>query len=68
MEPVDTMPTHLYYLYTTSSKKHRKLKNLYMLSGEFKMYTSGVRLVKATGTWCIDHKLQARDHCLIEKF
>ena len=31
------------------------------------MYTSGVRLVKATGTRWIDYKLQAMDH-LIEKF
>ena len=51
MEPGNTMLTHLYYLYTKSSKKHRKLKNLYdMLKGEFKMYTSRVRPVKATGT------------------
>ena len=51
MEPVDTMQTHLCYLYTRSSKKHRKLKNIYdLLNGEFKMYTSRVRLVKTTGT------------------
>ena len=67
MEPVDKMLTHLYYLYTKSSKKHCKLKNLYILKGEFKMYTSGVRPTKATGTRWIDHKLMALDR-LIGKF
>ena len=38
-----------------------------MLKGEFEMYTSGVRLVKATGTGWIGHKLCAMDH-LTEKF
>ena len=67
MEPVDKMLTHLYYLYTKSSKKHRELKNLYILKGEFKMYTSGVRPMKATGTRWIDQKLMALDR-LIGKF
>ena len=38
-----------------------------MLMGEFEMYTSGIRPVKATGTRWIDQKLWAMDH-LIEKF
>ena len=68
MELVDTMLTHLYYLYSKSSRKHHKLQNLYdMLMGEFEMYTSGIRPVKATGTRWIDQKLWAMDH-LIEKF
>ena len=50
MEPVDKMLTHLYYLYTKLSKKHRELRNLYILKNEIKMYTSGVRPMKATGT------------------
>ena len=58
MELVDTMLTHLYYLYSKSSRKHHKLQNLYdMLMGEFEMYTSGIRPVKATGTRWIDQKL-----------
>ena len=32
-----------------------------MLKGEFEIYTSGVRQVKATGTRWIDHKLWAMD-------
>ena len=67
MEPVDKMLTHLYYLYTKSSKKHRELKNLYISIGEFKMYTSGLRPMKATGTRWIDHKLMVLDR-LIGKF
>ena len=67
MEPVDKMPTHLHYLYTKSSKKHCELKNLYILKGEFKMYASRVRPMKATGTRWIDHKLMALD-LLIGKF
>ena len=68
MEPVDTTLTHLYYLYTKSSKKHRELKNLYeLLKGEFEMFSSGVRPVKATGTRWIDHKLRAMDR-VVEKF
>ena len=67
VEPVNKMLIHLYYLYTKSSKKHRKLKNLYILKGEFKMYTSRVRLMKATGTRWIDNKLIALDR-LIGKF
>ena len=68
MQPVDTMLAHFYYLYTKSSKKHHKLKNLYdMLKGEFEMYTSVIRLVKGTGTRWIDHKLRTMNH-LIEKF
>ena len=38
-----------------------------MLKGELEMYTSGVRPVKTTGTWWIDHKLQAMDR-QTEKF
>ena len=58
MELVDTMLTQLYYLYSKSSRKHHKLQNLYdMLMGEFEMYTSGIRPVKATGTRWIDQKL-----------
>ena len=38
-----------------------------MLMGEFEMYTSGIRSVKATGTRWIDQKLWAMDR-LIEKF
>ena len=67
MEPVDKTLTHLYYLYTKSSKKHCELKNLYMLKSEFEMYTTGVRPIKATGTRWIDHKLQAMDR-VTEKF
>ena len=67
MEPVDKMLTHLHYLYTKSSKKHCELKNLYILKGEFKMYASRVRPMKATGTRWIDHKLMALD-LLIGKF
>ena len=67
MEPVDKLLTNLYYLYTKSSKKHRKLKNLYIFKGKFKMYTSGVRPMKATGTRWIDHKLMVLDR-LIGKF
>ena len=67
MEPVDKMLTHLHYLYTKPSKKHRELKNLYILKGKFKMYTSGVRPMKATGTRWIDQKLMALDR-LIGKF
>ena len=67
MGPVDKMLTHLFYLYTKSSKKHRKLMNLYTLRGEFEMYATGVRPIKATGTRRIDYKLQAVDF-LIEKF
>ena len=61
MEPVDKMLTHLHYLYTKSSRKHRELKISYILKGEIKMYTSGVRPVKATCTRWIDHKLIALD-------
>ena len=55
MDQVDTTLTHLYYLYTKSSKKHRELKNLYMLKDEFEMYTSGVRPLKATCNRWIGH-------------
>ena len=62
------MLTYLYYLYTKSSKKHRELKYSYAkLKGEFKMCTSRVTPVKATGTRWINHELQAMDG-LIEKF
>ena len=58
----------MYYLYTKSSKEHGELKNLYdILKSEFEIYTSTVRLVKATSTRWINHKLRAMD-CLIEKF
>ena len=68
MEPVDTTLRHLYYLYTKSSKKHRELKNLYViLEGQFEMFSAGVRPVKATGTRWIDHKLRVMDR-LVEKF
>ena len=68
MELVNTMLTHLYYPYSKSSRKHHKLQNLYdMLMGEFEIYTSGIRPVKATGTRWIDQKLWAMDH-LTEKF
>ena len=67
MEQVGTTLPHLYYLYTKSSKKHRKLKNLRMSKDEFEMYTSKVRPVRATGARWIDQKLQAMDH-LIETF
>ena len=55
------------YFYTKSSKKHRKLENLYMLKGELEMYTFRVRTMKVTSTRSIGHKLWAMDH-LIEKF
>ena len=68
IEPVETSLRHLYYLYSNSSKKHRELKNLYMLlKGQFEMYSASVRPVKATGTRWIDHKLRAMDR-FIEKF
>ena len=67
MEPVDKILTHVYYLYTKSPKKHCELKNLYILKGEFKMYTSGVRPMKAICTRWIDHKLMALDR-LLRKF
>ena len=67
MEQVGRTLPHLYYLYTKSSKKHRKLKNLHMSKDEFEMYTSKVRPVRATGARWIDQKLQAIDH-LIETF
>ena len=54
MDQVGTTLIHLYYLYTKSSKKHRELKNLYILD-EFEMYTSGVRPMKATGNRWIGH-------------
>ena len=38
-----------------------------MLKGEFEMYTSGVRPIKATGTRWINYKLQAINR-LIQKF
>ena len=45
------MLTYLSYLYTKSSKKHHELKYSYAkLKGEFKMCTSRVTPVKATGT------------------
>ena len=54
MMAVDKTLTHLYYLYTKSSKKHRELKNLYMLKGEFEMYTCKVRPMNAIEWYKMD--------------
>ena len=60
--PVDKSLTHLFYLYKNSSKKHRKLKNLYQIKkDEFEMYGDGVKPVKATRTRWIDHQMQAME-------
>ena len=68
MEPVETSLMHLFYLYKQSSKKHRELKNLYeLLQGQFEMFSTGVRPLKASGTWWIDHKIGAMGR-LIENF
>ena len=65
MEPVETSSMHLFYLYKQSSKKHRELKNLYeLLQGQFEMFSAGVRPLKTSGTWWIDHKIGAMG-CLI---
>ena len=57
-ETVDTSLMHSFYLYKKSSKKHRELKNFYhLLEGKFKMYSAGVRPLKATGTRWIDPKI-----------
>ena len=46
--------------YKDSSKKLRKLKNLYpLLKDQYEMYGAGVKPDKATGTRWIDHKLRA---------
>ena len=59
MQPVET---------SLSSKKHRELKNLYeLLQGQFKIFSAGVRPLKASGTRWTDHKIGAMGH-LIEKF
>ena len=68
MELVETSLMHLFYLYKQSSKKHREFKNLYELfQGQFEMFSTGVRSLKASGTQWIDHKIGAMG-CLIEKF
>ena len=57
---VDESLMHLFHMYNSSSKKHRKLKNLYQLmKGQFEMYGNGVRPTKATGTRWIDYKIRA---------
>ena len=68
IEPVEESLRHLFYLYTKSSKKFRKLKNVYhILQDEFDMYGLGIKPVKSTGTRWIDHKLRAMER-LVEKF
>ena len=68
IEPVDTSLRHLYYLHMNSSKKHRELKSLYKeLKGEFEMYGSGVKPLKALGKRWIDHKVRAMGR-VVEKF
>ena len=67
IEPVETSLMHLFYSYKQSSKKHRVLKNLYeLLQGQFEMFSTGVRPLKASRTPWIDHKIRAMGR-LIEK-
>ena len=59
---------HLFYLYKNSSKKHRKLKNLYqIMKDEFEMYGDDIKPVKATMTQWIDHRMQVMQR-LIDKY
>ena len=68
MELIETSLMHLLYLYKQSSEKHRELKNLHeLLQGQFEMLSAGMRPLKASGTWWIDHKIGAMGR-LIEKF
>ena len=54
---------HLYYLYQKSSKNLQELKWLYQaIKGDFEMYGEGVKPLKATGTWKIDHRICTIGH------
>ena len=65
IEPVDTSLMHLFYLYKKSSKKHRELRNFYLLlEGQFEIYSAGVWPLKATGTRWTDHKIAAMRHVI----
>ena len=65
VEPVDTSLTHLFYIYSNSSKKHWELKSLYQeLKRYYEMYVSSVTPLKGGGTIWINHKLQAMGRLL----
>ena len=60
LKPMDTLLTHIFYIYSNSSKKHTVLKIFCQeLKGQYEMYGSGVKPLKVGGTRWIDHKLQA---------
>ena len=68
LEPVDASLCNLYYLYAKSSKKQRKLKNLFsVLEDQFKLYSVGVSPMKASSMHWSDHKIRAMG-CVVEKF
>ena len=51
LEPVNTSYTHLFYIYSNSSKKHRELKSLYQeLKGQYEIYVTSVTLLRVGGT------------------
>ena len=67
-EPADTSLIHLFYLYSNSPKKHRKLKSLYLeLQVQFEKYGSGVKLLKGSVAKWINYEICAMLH-VIEKF
>ena len=68
-EAVDESLRHLYYLHERSSKKHRELKQLYvLLQDRYDYYGgSGVKPLKSMGTRWLDHKLRATGR-MIDKF
>ena len=68
LEPVDTLLTHLFYIYSNSTKQYQELKSLYHdLKGQYDIYDSGVKPLKGGGTRWVDHKLWVMGR-LLEKF
>ena len=68
LEPVDNLLTHLFYIYSNSTKQHQELKSLYHdLKGQYDIYDSGVKPLKGGGTRWVDHKLWVMGR-LLEKF
>ena len=58
----------MYYLYKRSLKKLRQLKELVEIySDSFEFLDASVKSKKASGTWCIAHKMRTL-HLIIDKY
>ena len=58
LEPIWHFATHLFYIYSNSSKKHRELKSLYQeLKEQYEMYCSSVKPLKVGRTRWMNRKL-----------